>query len=89
VPGYLGVIETTARGEDRRRDRLSGDDQGLGRRRRQGHAHRAQREGVREGFERAKREAKSSFGDDRVFIEKFIEIRATSRSRCSATSTAT
>ena len=26
--------------EDRRRDRLSGDDQGLGRRRRQGHAHR-------------------------------------------------
>ena len=29
-----------ARGEDRRRDRLSGDDQGLGRRRRQGHAHR-------------------------------------------------
>ena len=27
-------------GEDRRRDRLSGDDQGLGRRRRQGHAHR-------------------------------------------------
>ena len=29
-----------ARGEDRRRDRLSGDDQGLRRRRRQGHAHR-------------------------------------------------
>ena len=27
-------------GQDRRRDRLSGDDQGLGRRRRQGHAHR-------------------------------------------------
>ena len=30
-----------ARGEDRRRDRLSRDDQGLRRRRRQGHAHRA------------------------------------------------
>ena len=29
-----------ARGQDRRRDRLSGDDQGLRRRRRQGHAHR-------------------------------------------------
>jgi propionyl-CoA carboxylase alpha chain len=28
---------------------------------------------VREGFESVKREAKSSFGDDRVFIEKFIE----------------
>ncbi|WP_395664344.1 acetyl-CoA carboxylase biotin carboxylase subunit [Methylocella sp.] len=27
---------------------------------------------VAEGFERAKSEAKSSFGDDRVFIEKFI-----------------
>ncbi|WP_374310498.1 acetyl-CoA carboxylase biotin carboxylase subunit [Methylocella sp.] len=30
-------------------------------------------EEVAEGFERAKSEAKSSFGDDRVFIEKFIE----------------
>jgi propionyl-CoA carboxylase alpha chain len=28
---------------------------------------------VREGFDSVKREAKSSFGDDRVFIEKFIE----------------
>jgi propionyl-CoA carboxylase alpha chain len=27
---------------------------------------------VREGYERAKSEAKSSFGDDRVFIEKFV-----------------
>jgi propionyl-CoA carboxylase alpha chain len=30
-------------------------------------------EEAREGFARAKSEAKSSFGDDRVFIEKFIE----------------
>ena len=30
-----------ARDQDRRRDRLSGDDQGFRRRRRQGHAHRA------------------------------------------------
>ncbi len=28
---------------------------------------------AREGFERSKSEAKSSFGDDRIFIEKFIE----------------
>src|SRR5258708_1806503 len=28
---------------------------------------------VREGFESVKREGLSSFGDDRVFIEKFIE----------------
>ena len=61
-----------AGGGDRRRDRLSGDDQGLGRRRRQGHAHRHSREEVAEGFARAKSEAKSSFGDDRVFVEKFI-----------------
>ena len=30
-------------------------------------------QGVREGFESVKREGLSSFGDDRVFIEKFIE----------------
>src|SRR5205823_12243785 len=28
---------------------------------------------VREGFDSVKREGKASFGDDRVFIEKFIE----------------
>ncbi len=71
---FLGVIEDDeAGGEDRRRDRLSGDDQGVRRRRRQGHAHRA--------FDCAKSgrastapspRPKSSFGDDRVFIEKFI-----------------
>ncbi|TIT82646.1 MAG: hypothetical protein E5W59_29830, partial [Mesorhizobium sp.] len=27
---------------------------------------------VRDGFDRARSEAKSSFGDDRVFIEKFV-----------------
>jgi propionyl-CoA carboxylase alpha chain len=32
----------------------------------------ASRAEVREGFERARSEAQSSFGDDRVFIEKFI-----------------
>ena len=41
VPGFLGEIaDTDAGGADRRRDRLSGDDEGLGRRRRQGHAAR-------------------------------------------------
>ena len=62
------------RGEDRPRHRLSGDDQGLGRRRRQGHAHRARRRRGARGLPLgASNEAKSSFGDDRVFIEKFIE----------------
>ena len=59
--------------KDRRRDRLSRDDQGVGRRRRQGHAHRLERRPrcatVSSG---RSSEAKSSFGDDRVFIEKFI-----------------
>ena len=44
VPGHMGEIETT---EDAvkiaERDRLSGDDQGLGRRRRQGHPRRPRR----------------------------------------------
>ena len=41
--------------------------------RRQGHAHRLfPASEVAEGFARAKSEAKSSFGDDRVFVEKFI-----------------
>ena len=60
-------------GEDRRRDRLSGDDQGLRRRRRQGHAHRPfARPRWRKASPALASEAKSSFGDDRVFIEKFI-----------------
>jgi propionyl-CoA carboxylase alpha chain len=58
--------------EDRRRDRLPGHDQGVRRRRRQGHAHRAFELEVEEGFNLAKAEAKASFGDDRVFVEKFI-----------------
>ena len=37
-------------GEDRRRHRLSGDDEGLGRRRRQGHAARVEREGRARGL---------------------------------------
>jgi propionyl-CoA carboxylase alpha chain len=41
------------------------------------------------GLRPRKSEARPSFGDDRVFVEKFITTRATSRSRCSATSTAT
>ena len=56
------------------RDRLSGDDQGVGRRRRQGHAHRRQRRRAARGLPlgRAARRSRA-FGDDRVFIEKYIE----------------
>ena len=73
VPGYLGVIaDDDGGGEDRQRDRLSGDDQGLRRRRRQGHAHRLVGRRSRRRLRALASEAKSSFGDDRMFIEKFI-----------------
>jgi propionyl-CoA carboxylase alpha chain len=55
------------------RDRLPGDDQGLGRRRRQGPARGLQRQGGFEGFSSCRNEARNSFGDDRVFIEKYVQ----------------
>ena len=59
---------------DRQRDRLPGDDQGVRRRRRQGPARRAQRRRRRaRASTRAAPRRRRSFGDDRVFIEKFIE----------------
>jgi propionyl-CoA carboxylase alpha chain len=73
VPGHLGVIE-----DDREAVRIADDigypvmikasagGGGKGMR----VAHSAAE--VAEGFARARSEAKSSFGDDRVFIEKFI-----------------
>ena len=60
-------------GEDRQRDRLSGDDEGVGGRRRQGHAAGVQRSRRARRVRSDKREGLASFGDDRVFIEKFIE----------------
>ncbi len=73
VPGYLGVIETSADAV-RIADEISypvmikasagGGGKGM--------RIAMKREEVAEGFDRARSEAKSSFGDDRVFIEKFI-----------------
>jgi propionyl-CoA carboxylase alpha chain len=62
------------RRQDLRGDRLSGDDQGQRRRRRQGHPRRPQPRRTSRKASRlsVKAEAKSSFGDDRIFIEKFI-----------------
>jgi propionyl-CoA carboxylase alpha chain len=49
-------------------------DQGLRRRRRQGPPGRLRRRpGPRKGFASCRNEAKAAFGDDRVFIEKFVE----------------
>ena len=73
VPGYLGVIEDAAQAV-RIADEigypvmLKASAGGGGKGMRIANA----REEVAEGFDRARSEAKSSFGDDRVFVEKFI-----------------
>jgi propionyl-CoA carboxylase alpha chain len=73
VPGYMGIIESPAEAVKIADEigypvmiKASAGGGGKGMR----IAHSAGE--VRDGFERAKSEAKSSFGDDRVFIEKFI-----------------
>jgi len=73
VPGYLGVIE-----DDKQAEKIADEigypvmikasAGGGGKGMRIAHS----RAELKEGFARARSEAKSSFGDDRVFIEKFI-----------------
>lgn len=74
VPGYMGVIKDTAHAQKIAAEvgfpvmlKASAGGGGKGMR----IARNASE--VQEGFERSTSEAKSSFGDDRVFIEKFIE----------------
>jgi propionyl-CoA carboxylase alpha chain len=73
VPGFLGVIEDADHGE-----RIAGEigypvmikaSAGGGGKGMRVAWNKAE---VRDGFDRARSEAKSSFGDDRVFIEKFV-----------------
>ncbi|ANK85874.1 MULTISPECIES: acetyl-CoA carboxylase biotin carboxylase subunit [unclassified Rhizobium] len=73
VPGHLGVIEDAAHAETIAGGigypvmiKASAGGGGKGMRIAWNEAE------VRDGFERARSEAKSSFGDDRVFIEKFV-----------------
>src|SRR5271165_2822281 len=73
VPGYLGVIESPERAAEIADEigypvmiKASAGGGGKGMR------IALTRQDVFEGFARAKSEAKSSFGDDRVFVEKFI-----------------
>src|SRR6202163_3568218 len=73
VPGHLGVIEDERQAEKIAEEigypvmiKASAGGGGKGMR-----IARSKSE-VAEGFDRARSEAKSSFGDDRVFIEKFI-----------------
>ena len=74
TPGYLGEDQSADRLQARgRRDRLSGADQGGRGRRRQGHAPRRRCRGdFADALGSCQREAASSFGDDRVLIEKYI-----------------
>jgi propionyl-CoA carboxylase alpha chain len=74
VPGYLGDIATTAEAVKIAKDigfpvmmKASAGGGGKGMRL------AWNEKDVREGFDSVKREGLSSFGDDRVFIEKFIE----------------
>jgi propionyl-CoA carboxylase alpha chain len=74
VPGFLGVVEDETHATKVAREigfpvmiKASAGGGGKGLRIAYGPAE------VAEGFARARSEAKSSFGDDRVFIEKFIE----------------
>ncbi|MGO6903889.1 acetyl/propionyl/methylcrotonyl-CoA carboxylase subunit alpha, partial [Rhizobium ruizarguesonis] len=73
VPGHLGIIEDAAHAEVIAGGigypvmiKASAGGGGKGMRIAWNQAE------VRDGFERARSEAKSSFGDDRVFIEKFV-----------------
>jgi len=73
VPGHLGVIEDAAQAETISGGigypvmiKASAGGGGKGMRIAWNKAE------VRDGFERARSEAKSSFGDDRVFIEKYV-----------------
>ena len=91
VPGYTGADQDAALlAREAAAHRLSADDQGRARRRRQGHAHRAQRGGIPAELDSCQREAANAFGRDRVLLERYIETSAPHRdSRCSATRTAT
>ncbi len=74
VPGHMGIIKDTKEAVKIAREigypvmlKASAGGGGKGMRIARNDAE------AKEGFERATSEAKSSFGDDRVFIEKFVE----------------
>ncbi|MFG1423283.1 acetyl-CoA carboxylase biotin carboxylase subunit [Roseixanthobacter liquoris] len=73
VPGYLGVLEDGTQAAKIADEigypvMIKASAGGGGKGMRIAYS----REEVQDGFDRAKSEAKSSFGDDRVFVEKFI-----------------
>ena len=74
VPGHMGLIADADEAVKIAGEiGYPGDDQGLGRRRRQGHAHRLERRRGARGLRAlASPRRRARFGDDRIFIEKFV-----------------
>ena len=72
VPGYHGEDQSPELLRSRSKHRLSRADQGVGRRRRQGHARRDRADEFDDQLNGAKREAINAFGDDRVLIERYV-----------------
>ena len=91
IPGYTDVDPRRGRGrENRARRRLPGDDQGVGRRRRQGPARRAATTARRAKASRpAGRRPRRASATTASSSRNSSRSRATSRSRCWATPTAT
>ena len=73
VPGSDGGVRTNGSHTHRRGNRLSGHHQGVGRRRRPRHEGRAERGRPLEALSTARTEAGAAFGDDAVYIEKYLQ----------------
>jgi acetyl-CoA carboxylase, biotin carboxylase subunit len=72
VPGSDGAVSDPKPSENRRGNRLSGDHQGRQRRRRARHEGVRRPRPARNADEQAGNEAKAAFGDDTVYIEKYL-----------------
>ena len=84
-PAITATRRTSTVFRRRRADRLSGVDQGVGRRRRAGHAPGRSCRRLAAAIVSARAEAEAAFGDSAVLLEKSFSIRAISKFRSRAT----